>query len=70
MMGSFVCTPTDPTLKGWWEGRLTQVFQPDNYISRFTAKGYGAFDRLMTISRNTMSAHPFDEIEIIELPGY
>lgn len=71
LMGSFVCTPTDPTLEGWWEGSLTQIYQARKYyIHRFTAKGYGAFDGLISISRTGMSAHPIEEIEILELPGY
>lgn len=71
LMGSFVCTPTDPAYAGgWWEGTLTQVAQPDKWISTFRAKGYGAFDGLLTISRNSISAHPYAEMEIIELPGY
>lgn len=69
LMGSFVCTPNDAALQGWWEGSVTEVFQADgNVIARFTAKGYGAFDRMTTISWNSMSAHGPLDIEIIELP--
>ena len=67
--GSFVCTPTDPNYaNGWWEGTVNEVLMPDRWIAEFRAKGYGDFDRLITISRNTM--HNTNEIEIIELPGY
>lgn len=48
-------------------GSLTQVYQPGKYIARFTAKGYGAYDGLLTISTNSMSGHRYDEILILEL---
>ena len=69
LMGSFVCTPTDPALQGgWWEGTLTQVAQPGKFIAEWRAKGFGAFDGLLAFQRNTVSNHYEDEI--IELPGY
>lgn len=70
VMGSFVCTPTDPAYAGgWWEGTTSQVFLTDKYVAEWHAKGYGIFNGLLAISRNTMSNHTY-MVEIIELPGY
>ncbi len=69
IMGSFVCTPTDPAYNGgWWEGTTSEVLQSAKYIAEWRAKGFGTFDGLLAISRNTLSNH--HEVEIIELPGY
>jgi hypothetical protein len=67
LMGSFVCTPYDPALaSGWWEGTLSQIVLSENFNNTWRAKGYGAFDGLIAISRHSMSN--FSEITIIELP--
>ena len=78
LMGSFVCTPTNPKYAGgYWEGRVNEVFQNNKYIGFWIAKGYGTFDGLLAISYNPMSNNfsgvplgTTDAGVITELPGY
>lgn len=78
LMGTFVCTPTNPKYAGgYWAGWVHVINQSDKTVFHWAAKGYGTLDGLLVNVFNTMG-HNFSEVPpgttdagvITELPGY